>query len=168
MQDVLSNKQLVELVLFGFVNNIKRGNKMSRIIRRRTKKREEKEEKGMSTSEMGERLAEIKSIIKGLDAEGSAIQEVLLDEPVVTERFKTTYGVLNLRRRANWSIDDKEEIIDYIGQEVYNDKSTISKAGIVAAVGELGLGDLETGGAVVHGKDTQYYQLTIPKKKQEA
>lgn len=131
---------------------------MAKITRRRVKK-EEKESPKMDTKAMYERVAEIKSIIKGLDDESKIIQAELLALDVVAEKIKTSYGTLSLRSRENWKITDIEAVIDYMGQADYNQYSTISKTGIVKAVGNQGFSDIQEDGGAELTSVSSYYQL---------
>lgn len=130
---------------------------MAKITRRRVKK--EKEVPEMDTKAMYERVAEIKSIIKGLDDEGKLIQAELLALDVVAEKVKTSYGTLSLRTRENYKVVDKEVVIDHMGQDDYNKYSTISKTSIVKAIGEQGFSDVQEEDGVQLNSVSSYYQL---------
>lgn len=125
---------------------------MPRIKRRITKKRDNMDAEY-------ERLAEIKSINKTLGAEASLIQEKILDSPHKMDKVDTSYGELSLRSRERWKVNDKDDLIIEMGQEEYNEYSTISKTGIVKAVGKKGLKQYEEYGIMELGSVTEYYQL---------
>ena len=129
---------------------------MAKIRRRLTTKRTEVN----PDSKKYERIAEIKSIIKGLDDEAKTIQAELLAGDMKAESYSTEYGTLTLRTRENWKVTDKSAVILDIGQKAFNKHATISKAGIVNAVGEAGLVGLESDGAVALSSVSEYYQLS--------
>ncbi len=105
------------------------------------------------------RIAEIKSIIKSLDNECKNIQAKVLAHSKL-KKIKTPFGILFLRTRENYECKDKDMVINYMGQKDYNENSSISKAGIIKAIGEQGFTDIWDKGGMVITSVSKYYQLT--------
>jgi hypothetical protein len=123
-----------------------------------TKKRLVKKEMPLY-QKLGERLAEIKKVVKSLEEEGAIIQKELLGNNDVRDKIETSFGVLVLRERENWELVNKDTVIKVLGMDEYVLRSSISKTGVIASVGETGFNNIVKKGGFLKKESTQFYQL---------
>ena len=108
-----------------------------------------------------EKLAEIKNMIKNLEAEAKEIQKEIFQVHNGTppKKVKTDYGTLTLSTRANYSLRSKDQVIKTIGQDMYNAISTVTLPAIKKAAGSVLSNKLVVEGAFEVGMPSVYYTL---------
>jgi len=105
-----------------------------------------------------ERLINLKIKKKRLEEQIKGLEAVAMNEEY--DEIVGANGKVQLQARKNYKIPSNVPIIDYMGQNAFNERAKISASEITKAIGEEGFDELLIEGAVLKGKDTRYYKLT--------
>jgi len=125
-----------------------------------TKKRDAKSE-GIAYDERYNRLAEIKLQIEKLEMEYSSIFSSLeSSKEGLLCSVKTPYGKLGLQIRVVWKAISMNKVFTLLGKVKFLENCSISKTGIMNAVGEIGFEKLKEAKAVEVSSTSKFYKLT--------
>lgn len=106
-----------------------------------------------------ERLAEIKSVMKGLETEAKKLQTEILAEPDSAQNFETKHGTLVHSERSTYDSIDNEEFINKIGIDSFRQAATVTVSGVKKAFGIVGVNELDAHGLLTVKSVSEYYSL---------
>lgn len=104
------------------------------------------------------KLINLKIKKKRMEEQIKALEAAALEEGY--EEMIGDNGKVQLQTRKNFKIPSNVPIIDYMGQNAFNERAKISASEIVKAVGEEGFDELLSEAAILRGKDARYYKLS--------
>ncbi len=118
-----------------------------------------------TTEELFERMAEIKLVSKKLEEEYKKLEEEAWKK-LKTSSFTNEQGTFTKNIRKYYGIKDKNALVKKMTFKTYKEFSTISKTGIISALGEKGFEKLKEEKIVKVNSTAKFF--TFKQKKSNA